>query len=334
MAALIGSRSLLYIISHLAEEHKIHLRKTYLWSDSRCVLYWLKDETKLLKRFIENRVTEIRKCKAIFRYVPSEFNPADIPSRGAMPRALSESTLWWNGPKFLVETEKDWPKNEVPDQSHDEDEFENWEEVSKNCKLFTANIKSYNFQTIQLYDPKYFDSWKILNRSIAYVLTFLKQIFEKSKAAQNFFKTLRLNTQSMQCTAFEIVAAERIIIKQCQCQNPPTEKEIQDLNLVVDNDGILLCRGRIENLKSRLPAFLPQKSTETILLIIDSHIRVMHAGTQATLAFLRNSYWIPRGRSQVKLVIRYNCFICRRYNAKPFALPKMADLPFERVEYG
>ena len=167
MAALIGSRSLLYIISHLAEEHKIHFRKTYLWSYSRCVFYWLKDETKLLKRFIENRVKEIRKCKAIFRYVPSELNPADIPSRGAMPRALSESTLWWNGPKFLVETEKDWPKNEVPDQSHDEDEFENWEEVNKNCKLIAANIKSFNFQTIQLYDPKYFDSWKTLNRSIA-----------------------------------------------------------------------------------------------------------------------------------------------------------------------
>ena len=328
MAALIGSRSLLYIISHLAEEHKPHIQKTYLWSDSRCVLYWIKNETKLLKRFVENRVKEIRQCKATFRYVPTESNPADIASRGSTPDQLQNSNLWWHGPSFLSQDENLWPKNEIPEQIPEDNEFETWDAIGKDSNFVAAENKvpHFDLNIIQLYNPQHFSTWKILNRSIAYVLTFLKQILIKSKTAQIFFvEKLRLNIQAERCTASEVKAAERIIVKQCQCQNPPSQKEIHDLNLIFDNDKILLCRGRIESPSFQLPVFMPQKAIETTLLIIDSHIRVMHAGTQATLCYLRNSYWIPKGRNQVKLVIKRHCFICRRYNAMPFALPKMSD---------
>ncbi|GFW96299.1 integrase catalytic domain-containing protein [Trichonephila clavipes] len=42
----------------------------------------------------------------------------------------------------------------------------------------------------------------------------------------------------------------------------------------------------------------------------------MHGGTASTLAKVRSNYWIPKARQLVKKVIK-NCFICRKYLAKP-----------------
>ncbi|MCP9257567.1 Pao retrotransposon peptidase family protein [Dirofilaria immitis] len=53
-----------------------------LWSNSRCALHWIQNHSRLLSRFIQNRVEEIRKAKFAHRYIPSECNPADIATKG------------------------------------------------------------------------------------------------------------------------------------------------------------------------------------------------------------------------------------------------------------
>ncbi|VDN06496.1 unnamed protein product, partial [Onchocerca ochengi] len=70
-----------------------------LWSDSKCALYWIKNSTKLLPRFVQNRVEEIRKAKFVFRYIPSEQNPVDIATKGLSPKRLRNYKLWWKGPQ-------------------------------------------------------------------------------------------------------------------------------------------------------------------------------------------------------------------------------------------
>ena len=67
----------------------------------------------ILKCVVENRVKEIRQCNANFRYVSTEFNPADIASRGSTPDQLQKSNLWWFGPSFLSQDENLWPKNQI-----------------------------------------------------------------------------------------------------------------------------------------------------------------------------------------------------------------------------
>ena len=85
LAVTIGIRAANFVTSAL----KITSLKTVLWTDSTCVLHWLKT-SKPLSLFVENRVKEILKeIDVTFCYVPSNENPADFPTRG-----LSHNQLW------------------------------------------------------------------------------------------------------------------------------------------------------------------------------------------------------------------------------------------------
>ncbi|KRX36653.1 hypothetical protein T05_13844 [Trichinella murrelli] len=77
------------------------------------------------------------------------------------------------------------------------------------------------------------------------------------------------------------------------------------------------------------PVILPGDHALTMGLIIRCHARQLHAGTTHTLAILRQQYWVLKGRTQVKKVIRH-CFACRRAMARPVQT-RMAALPSSRV---
>ena len=94
----------------VASELKITSLKRVLWTDSTCVLHWLKT-SKPLSLFVENRVKEILKeTDVTFRYVPSNENPADFPTRGLSVMELLKAKLWWYGPSWLKNSEERWPE--------------------------------------------------------------------------------------------------------------------------------------------------------------------------------------------------------------------------------
>ena len=86
------------------------------------------------------------------------------------------------------------------------------------------------------------------------------------------------------------------------------------------------------------PLILPADSHFTTLLIRDAHRRTLHGSIQLTLATFRRQYWIVKGRSAVKKVIRA-CLTCSRHAARVPTqlmgeLPKAQvrpSLPFERA---
>ena len=47
-------------------------------------------------------------------YVPTNQNPADIPTRGMDVSEISQSKLWWNGPAWLQQPQNLWPKWNIP----------------------------------------------------------------------------------------------------------------------------------------------------------------------------------------------------------------------------
>ena len=105
LAVLIGTRSINFITQsfHL----KIH-RKT-LWTDSQCVLPWLKLK-KFLTPFVQRRIDEIQSNKSIeFRYVSTAQNPADIASRGCTVKILNGNEFWWHRPTWLQKDHDNWP---------------------------------------------------------------------------------------------------------------------------------------------------------------------------------------------------------------------------------
>ena len=84
--------------------HQIkHMPQLYtLYTDSQCVLSWLKQKENK-DTFVRNRILEINdKNDITFRYINTKHNPADLPTRGMPIDELKESKLWWNGPEWLL----------------------------------------------------------------------------------------------------------------------------------------------------------------------------------------------------------------------------------------
>jgi hypothetical protein len=58
---------------------------------------------------------------------------------------------------------------------------------------------------------------------------------------------------------------------------------------------------------------------------------VHHCGLPATLAELRHTFWVPRGRQVDKKIIG-RFFVCKRHLGKAYYKPKVGSLPGFRVK--
>ena len=111
MGVLIGVRAANFVASEL----KLTVTERILWTDSQCVLYWLKTR-KPLPVFVENRVREIRSQKGLsFHYIASDQNPSDCATRGLSVMDIKGSSLWWHGPSWLLEKQSMWPTWKLPE---------------------------------------------------------------------------------------------------------------------------------------------------------------------------------------------------------------------------
>jgi len=115
LGVLIRVRAANFIVKEL----KLPISKRYFWTDSECVLHWLKT-SKLLPLFVENRIKEIRMQKDItFCYIPSKQNPADFATWGLTVQGIVDCQLWWHGPEWLKSEQTTWPSWNIPDITPD-----------------------------------------------------------------------------------------------------------------------------------------------------------------------------------------------------------------------
>ncbi|XP_029173549.1 uncharacterized protein LOC114942375 [Nylanderia fulva] len=102
---------------------------------------------------------------------------------------------------------------------------------------------------------------------------------------------------------------------------------------MLDDEGTLRVSGRLKHAildaDQRHPAILPPQSHLTHLVVDAAHRRTLHGKVQATLAHIRQRFWIPRGRQVVRSHI-HSCPPCIRWRAAT-PRPKMGDLPRARV---
>nr|CAH7750757.1 unnamed protein product [Callosobruchus chinensis] len=141
-----------------------NIKRTF-WTDSTIVLGWSKSAPNKLKTFVSNQVSEIQNLTTLdkWRHVPSEFNPADLVSRGIKPSDIQGTNLWWYGPEFLKLDESNWPENigqykkELPD-----------------VKKCVQNLLATNDERCILFD-RFSDITK-LTRIVAIMLRFKKNV--------------------------------------------------------------------------------------------------------------------------------------------------------------
>ena len=89
--------------------------KIRLFSDSQVTLWRLQNPYNNYKVFVANRLKTIQQLSSPsdWYYVSTVENPADLASRGEKLEELMCSTLWLNGPEFLVNPETDYEKMKI-----------------------------------------------------------------------------------------------------------------------------------------------------------------------------------------------------------------------------
>lgn len=298
------------------------MNRIYCWTDSSIVLAWINAPSKQWDTFVSNRVSVIQQYtdSSSWHHVSSEHNPADILSRGSSPEQLKNSSLWWFGPKWLVEHEALWTKTiiELP------------------CEIPERRRTNVNIATIAepLIIYERFSSYTKLIRSVAYALRFLN----RCKGRKNEHKWLtsselaaatNIIIKDVQRTAF---AAELNDLKQLGCVS--SKSTVLSLNPFLDNSGIIRVGGRLHNSQlpthTKHPILLSASHYFTSLVITHYHSKLLHSGIEGTLAGIRTQYWPLAARSKVRHLLR-KCVICFKSRPK-VSQTIMGNLPKSRMQ--
>ena len=95
----------------IRREIDLPIRDSVFWTDSTCVINYIRSNDKRFHTFVANRVAVIRdgSSPSQWRYVSTEENPADDASRGLAISSVTKNSRWINGPDFLWEPESRWP---------------------------------------------------------------------------------------------------------------------------------------------------------------------------------------------------------------------------------
>ena len=307
LAALILSR-LVYRV-RVALLPVIKVDEVFCWTDSMTTLHWIKGVGREYKQFVENIVKEIRQNvpPESWSHCPRIENPADLPSRGMKAEALKQSETWWHGPPWLVEGNETWP--EFANTTEPSSVYFEEMRVSdrpKHCTGLVVNARMPDLSSV--FHPQKYSNIKKLFRVTAFVLRFLHNL----KLRKNGMAAAGpLSTEEYE--AAEILWLHEM--QQAVVESPRFESLKNQLGLYTDDNGLLRCKGRLQNatipFTAKYPVLLPADHYLTARIIDDCHKRVLHNGPRETLAELRSRFWIVKGRQVVRKVIS-RCVICKR----------------------
>ena len=327
--------------------------KVIVLCDSTCVLGWLRSE-KPQPTFVANRIKEIRKLEnADFHHVSGEENPADIGTRGLTGHEIESAKFWWKGPEWLENDVKEWPTNSSVDVIT-ATELQNIRENREPSVFHTflvgeglpsATAENHPFRI----DPHKYSSFRKLQRVTVYCLKFAKRLWDKWSVEKRqskpeldrLFENVSLEPT---VTVDELRAVKNLWVKAIQrnhfadvisaLKSRKHHQLVKQLNVAVDDDGLLRCFGRLEfaeiPTEAVRPKLLPKNDFVTNLIIKQAHEKLCHSGISHTLSQIRREFWIPHGRNTVRKIIS-RCILCRKHKGPPFALPKMPPWPRERV---
>lgn len=287
--------------------------RSYFWTDSTTVLSWIRRKEEW-STFVRNRVNEIRELTSVssWNHVPGRLNSADLPSRGCYARKLYESK-WWEGPSWLYEDEKNWPKSEPPCSD---------EEIFKERRKTVVALVNAHIDSIDEWHLNYFSKYIKTIRMIGWIFRFCHNARHPT------------SKQEGGITAKELNDAETFVLKTLQQSNLPLDDpRLKPLNIFVDDLGLIRLKTPIINRDDtewfRLPIILPSRQPVVDKLIFDLHVRECHAGVQMLMSVLREKYWILSGRKYIRSVLA-KCVTCKRHGGKPLNT-LVPPLPLDRV---
>lgn len=93
-------------IGFVRNQLKIKVNKEQLYTDSKCVVDWLRNKQPKGK-YEKTRIKIIREFHV--KHIRTDQNPADLTSRGIKPIELINNEFWFKGPKWLHLTDSEKP---------------------------------------------------------------------------------------------------------------------------------------------------------------------------------------------------------------------------------
>ena len=117
---LMAAKKGVQVAQQVLEAWKWSWDRVDFFVDSLNVLTWIRAPGQGVEAFMARYAAQIREVTdpAAWSYVPTEENPADLVSRGALLEELRESTLWNSGPRFLRDGRDKWPTHAIPLQPY------------------------------------------------------------------------------------------------------------------------------------------------------------------------------------------------------------------------
>ena len=316
----------------------LKVKNIHFLADSQIALSWL-IKGKVAKRnvFVTNRLKDIKQYRESldksnidydFSYVPTEFNIADMLTKPvSVKKFVDNYDLWCNGPSWIKLNKSCWPKGQLgsmpsPYVSDDIAESES-----------SPLVMQVHVDDLSIIDIDRYSSYpKLLACTIKVfeaIKLFKKQPYTHADLKRESFIYLVKQMQRV-CFKSEI----DFLSKASKFENVP--KLILNLNLFLDDDGVLRSKGRVSrNVQLTYdavnPVILGADNHFTNLLIRDSHIACCHLGVDSTMNCMRQiGFWVIKPRQTIAKVLR-KCVICKRFNSRPFVKPPSPDLPSSRV---
>ena len=294
-AALLGAR----VARTIKDSIPVEISRRRFWTDSSTVRNWIRATAAYYQVFVSNRIGEIQSLTDAeeWRFVPGMLNPADAATRSTLEGDIFPPA-WLAGPDFLLQAESEWPVD-LPWMAINEE--------MRAARSFTATqIVTTDWSKVHL-------SQEDIPALCRLKDDFLDLI--KKCQAESFGEDLRRlqNKKSLYSTSSILALAP-----------------------ILNEDGLLRLGGRAGRAKLPYdqlhPPLLSGQHPLAEKIVKAFHENLKHVGTDFLLSYIRQHFWITRGRELVKKV-RRDCVVCRRNRAQPCE-QMMADLTESRLDFG
>ncbi|XP_053691452.1 uncharacterized protein LOC128739970 [Sabethes cyaneus] len=318
-AAVIGARLAQFIAKGLT----VKIFRSFLWSDSRNVLSWIRADHRKYSQFVATRISELLDLTKVsdWNWVPSKWNVADEGTKWQSRPSLKSDSRWYKGPEFLYQCEEEWPA--LPEKI-----VEPEEELRANVHVHVVAEKL----AIQM---ERFGHWRRLVRATAYIFRFIRntrpKLFTQIEGGLTCEEIRDAEDFHIRAAQLDTFRDELLVLKRNDLKSAlPKRSPLYKLNPFVDERGLLRMRGRTglcEYLSQDTvnPVILPRDHQVTDLIVRNYHDKFHHRNHESVINEIRQRFCISRLR-RVYAKIRFNCQHCKLRDARPRA-PEMADLP-------
>ena len=329
---------LMNTVKHSLDKTKLPCElNMYYWTDSYTTLCWIRNNHQW-KQYVQHRVSEIHKLtdREQWRFCPGPVNLADLPSRGCSGEELVSNNNWWRGPEFLCQPQSSWPilPTSLSTNEAEKELIKHPPALIHALTTNEANLLTVNLEGI-IDITRYSSKIKLL-RVTATVIKIAQFWMNENRAVQTWIPLEAVDLNKAEERWIQTIQQNRFSeeLKILKSGRPSSNRVINQLNLGLDDKGLIRCHGRINNAAipegSKTPLLLPTRHRFTELLIQSIHCQVFHNGIRETLNALRENYWIIRGREMVKQVLR-RCVVCKKHQGPNLTIAGSAELPPERV---